>query len=73
MEHMAIEVVPAGDERCDVCAGQRDRAKPPPGSRWSERATVSTVCEACRDEWFMDLDLGARLDEREPPDDPTRN
>jgi hypothetical protein len=70
---VAINIVPAGDERCDVCAGQRDRVKPAPGERWSASGTVGTICEDCRDDLYMDLDLGRRLDEREAPDDPNQN
>jgi hypothetical protein len=55
---MAIELVPAGDNRCDVCAGNRDRPKPKPGERWSERETVSTMCQAC----FADLSTELHLD-----------
>jgi len=70
---MASEIVPTGDERCDVCAGNRKRAKPKPGERWSVRETVRTMCEACRDDLLLDIDLAGKLTERQPPDDPTTN
>lgn len=67
------QAVPTGDDRCDVCAGNRDRPKPKPGERWSVRETVSTICEGCKADLIRDLELGARLDELQPPDDPSSN
>jgi hypothetical protein len=66
-------LVPAGDERCDVCAGDRDRPKPKPGERWSVRETVGTMCEACREDLIRDVNLGAAIDELQPPADPSSN
>ena len=70
---MAIKIVPAGDERCDVCAGEPDLVKPRPGERWSARAIVGTICEACRDDFFLDVDLGKKLEDHEPQGDPNQN
>ena len=75
---MAIEIVPAYDERCDVCAGQRDRPRPKPGEPASVRPVVHRMCEAC----FADFRLDVEVDERivdpttrevEGPEDPSRN
>jgi hypothetical protein len=74
---MAIQLVPAGDERCDICAG----GEPPkrmPGERSSARASIKTTCERC----YRDFARGLRLVEKfidpttrevEPPDDPSKN
>ena len=75
---MAIEIVPAHDERCDVCAGQKERERPKPGERWSVREVVHTMCEACFKDYRRDLEIGKRLDDRvtrdiAPPDDPGQN
>jgi hypothetical protein len=66
---MAIELVPAGDERCDLCRGNPERGRPRPG----EGRTVGTMCQACFDDFSLDLDLGTKLDELRPPDDPSGN
>ncbi len=75
---MAMELVPSGDERCDVCAGNRDRPKPKPGERGSARETVSTMCEACFDDfrqelWVTEKFLDPIHREVKPPDDPSQN
>ena len=67
------QTVPTGDERCDVCAGNRDRPKPAPGERWSVREMVRTICEACRDDLIRDLNVGAAIHELEPPANPSSN
>jgi hypothetical protein len=75
---MAIELVPAGDPRCDVCAGKKDRPRPKPGERWSERAVVRTMCEACYKDFVVDLKIGEKITdpirrEVDPPEDPSQN
>ena len=75
---MAIQIVPAHDERCDVCAGEEDRERPKPGERSSVRPMVHTMCETCLEEFQLDLQVGERLidpvtREIEPPEDPSQN
>lgn len=70
---MAIEIVSTGDERCDVCAGDPERRKPPPGERHSVRETVSTMCEVCYEDFRRDVWVGQQIAFRQPPDDPSKN
>ena len=70
---MATKIVPTGDERCDVCAGNRDRPKPKPGERWSEREWVRTMCEACHEDVVGDIPLQYKLRDRQPPEDASTN
>jgi hypothetical protein len=73
---MEDSIVPAHDPRCDVCAGKKNRPRPKPGERHSEREVVRTMCQACYDEFMLDQQLGRKLhdplnpDRLEPPDHP---
>jgi hypothetical protein len=59
---MAIEIVPARDPRCDVCAGDDNVPQTKVGERWSGRPMVRVMCEACQQ------DLLENLPEDEPPE-----
>jgi hypothetical protein len=49
-----VEIVPPHDETCDVCAGKKDRPRPPHGARWAVRGTVRRMCRACYAEFVQD-------------------
>jgi hypothetical protein len=50
-----MEIVPPYVEACDVCAGKKDRPRPSPGERWSDRETVRRICRACYAEFVQDV------------------
>ena len=75
---MAIEIVPAHDERCDVCAGDEDRERPEPGERYNAREPLHTMCEACLEDfkqglWVHETFIDPVHRDVEPPDDPSQN
>jgi hypothetical protein len=74
---MGIDLVPAGDERCDVCAGD-EPPKRTSGERSTARPGVKTMCRRCyrdfgQELWVTEKFLDPVHREVKPPDDPSKN